>query len=59
MAMEVKAGKSVKSRSLQEVMKGSLEQVRPVLISFEKLGIEKGVTMIPFYLLERWKELVK
>ena len=57
-AMEVKAGKTTTSRSLQGLMKDPLSEIVPVLVSWQELGIDRGMIKIPFYLLARWREFI-
>jgi hypothetical protein len=57
-AIEVKAGKTTTSRSLQGLMKDPLSEIIPVLLSWQELGIDRGMIKIPFYLLERWREFI-
>ena len=57
-AMEVKAGKSVFSRSLHNLYREYKNQVVPVLVSWEEMNAEQDVFRLPFYLLERWEELM-
>ena len=57
-AMEVKAGKTTTSRSLQGLMKDQGNEIVPVLLSWRELGIDRGMIKIPFYLLERWREFI-
>lgn len=56
-AMEVKAGGSVTSRSLRGLMKEEGERILPILMSFDELGVDRGMIKLPFYLLERWREV--
>ena len=57
-AMEVKAGKTTTSRSLRGLMKDPLSEIVPVLVSWQELGIDRGMIKIPFYLLARWREFI-
>lgn len=55
--MEVKSGKSVYSRSLQVLIEKN-ENIVPVVVCWEELKMENKMLKLPFYLLERWQELI-
>lgn len=57
-AMEVKSGSNLKSRSLGNMVKLGEGRVIPIIASWNDLKDNKGVLNIPFYLLERWREFI-
>jgi len=57
-AMEVKSGSNLKSRSLGNMVKLGEGRVVPIIVSWNDLGVNNGVLNIPFYLLERWREFI-
>lgn len=57
--LEVKSGSNKKSRSLSSMVQQGKGKVIPVQVSWEKLEKKKnGVINIPFYLLEKWEEIL-
>ncbi len=64
--MEVKSGNTQEMKSLFSMIDIGREQVIPVRVSWNKLGMETysfngkeyHILSLPFYLLERWEELV-
>lgn len=57
-AMEVKSGTTLKSRSLKNMMKLGEGRVVPIIVSWSDLKKKDDTLNIPFYLLERWGEFV-
>lgn len=58
--LEVKSGNSQKSRSLASMVKEGGGKVIPIQISWNKLQKTRNDHLnIPFYLLERWEEMIK
>jgi|SRR3989344_2127133 len=64
--MEVKSGNTREMKSLFSLVDSGLGKVIPVRVSWDKLGMEKykysgkeyDILSLPFYLLERWEEIV-
>jgi len=57
-AMEVKSGVSLSSKSLTQVIKEGQGRVVPIRISWGKLMIKNGILNLPVYLVERWSDFV-
>ena len=65
--MEVKSGNTREMKSLFSMMKSDPGKVIPVRVSWDTLGTENynysgkeyKIVSLPFYLLERWEDLIK
>lgn len=57
-AMEVKSGATLSSRSLKNMVKMGEGRVVPIIVSWNDLGMKGGVLNVPFYLLERWRDFI-
>lgn len=58
--LEVKSGSNLKSKSLSSMVKSGKGSVLPIQVSWNKLQIRpNGFLNLPFYLLERWEEILQ
>lgn len=58
LAIEVKSGVSLTSKSLTQMIKEGQGRVVPIRLSWGKLVMENGILNLPVYLVERWSDFV-
>ena len=57
-AMEVKSGTTMKSKSLTQMINEGAGRIVPIKVSWNGFEMKDEVLHLPVYLVERWEEFI-